>query len=79
MPNQRLRLKTSGTAMKEHFQPEAGNEILKEFLLKLTPMELKSPTQRVHIAVVGLLGSQFTVLGSEGSKLFDGFQIQFFF
>ncbi|MEH2391306.1 MAG: hypothetical protein V7K21_06365 [Nostoc sp.] len=38
MLNERLRLKTSGTAMKEHFQPEAGNEVLKGFELKLTPI-----------------------------------------
>ncbi|WP_375470186.1 hypothetical protein [uncultured Nostoc sp.] len=29
--------------MKEHFQPEAGNEILKEFLLKLTHMSIAVP------------------------------------
>ena len=47
MPNERLRLKTSGTAMKEHFQPETGNEVLKGFTLKLTRMSnavlLQSP------------------------------------
>ncbi|MEH2320473.1 MAG: hypothetical protein V7K24_25985 [Nostoc sp.] len=35
----RLRLKTGGRAVIEvHFQPEAGNEVLKGFALKLTPM-----------------------------------------
>ncbi|MEH2278666.1 MAG: hypothetical protein V7K40_28755 [Nostoc sp.] len=47
MPNETLRLKTSSTAMKEHFQPEAGNEVLKGFTLKLTRMSnavpLRSP------------------------------------
>ncbi len=31
-------LKTSGTAIEVHFQPEALNEVLKGFALKLTPM-----------------------------------------
>ncbi|MEH2242488.1 hypothetical protein [Nostoc sp.] len=44
MPNKSLRLKTSDTAIKEHFQPEAGNEILKDVLLKLTPMTAVRPT-----------------------------------
>jgi hypothetical protein len=35
----RLRLKTGGRAAFDlHFQPEAGNEVLKGFYLKLTPM-----------------------------------------
>ena len=39
MPNVRLRLKTCGRAAIEvHFQPLAGNEVLKGFALKLTPM-----------------------------------------
>ena len=49
MPNERLRLKTSGTAMKEHFQPEALNEILKEFLLKLTPMGIVIPLREIYL------------------------------
>ncbi|MEH2013124.1 hypothetical protein [Nostoc sp.] len=36
------RLKTCGrAAIEEHFQPEAGNEVLKGFTLKLTPMALE--------------------------------------
>ena len=50
MPNERLRLKTSGrAAMKEHFQPLAGNEILKEFLLKLTPMGIVIPLREIYL------------------------------
>ncbi|MEH2277010.1 MAG: hypothetical protein V7K40_20045 [Nostoc sp.] len=48
MPNERLCLKTSGTAMKEHFQPEALNEVIKEFLLKLTRMS-SAPTGVPHV------------------------------
>ncbi|MEH2317781.1 MAG: hypothetical protein V7K24_11790 [Nostoc sp.] len=44
MPNVRLRLKTGGRAAIEvHFQPEAGNEVLKGFALKLTPMNIVVP------------------------------------
>ena len=35
--------------MKEHFQPLAGNEVLKEFLLKLTPMSIALPLPRESI------------------------------
>ncbi len=35
----RFCLKTSGTAIEKHFQPLAGNEVLKGFGLKLTPMD----------------------------------------
>ena len=35
--------------MKEHFQPEAGNEILKEFLLKLTPMGIVIPLREIYL------------------------------
>ncbi|WDD34800.1 hypothetical protein PQG02_10995 [Nostoc sp. UHCC 0926] len=46
MPNERLCLKTSGkAAIEEYFQPETGNEVLKGFGLKLTPMNhAGSPT-----------------------------------
>ncbi|MEH2455550.1 hypothetical protein [Nostoc sp.] len=48
MPNERLRLKTSGrAAIEEHFQPEAGNEVLNWFTLKLTPMSSAVPLLRV--------------------------------
>ena len=49
MPNQRLRLKTSGTAMKEHFQPEAGNEVLKRFAFKLTLMGIAMPRREIYM------------------------------
>ncbi|MEH2364904.1 hypothetical protein [Nostoc sp.] len=46
MHSERLRLKTCGrAAIEEHFQPEAGNEVLKGFELKLTPMSMAFPLQ----------------------------------
>ncbi|QFS42787.1 hypothetical protein GXM_00260 [Nostoc sphaeroides CCNUC1] len=46
MPIKRLRLPYWRQSHQEmHFQPEAGNEILKEFLLKLTPMSIAVPLQ----------------------------------
>ncbi|MEH2461463.1 hypothetical protein [Nostoc sp.] len=43
----RLRLKTCGRAAIEvHFQPEALNEVLKGFALKLTPMSIAVPLPR---------------------------------
>ncbi|MEH1963998.1 MAG: hypothetical protein V7L05_30020 [Nostoc sp.] len=49
MPNGRLRLKTSGrAAFEQHFQPLAGNEVLKGFWLKLTPMGSAVP---LHLAI----------------------------
>lgn len=38
MPNERLRLKTSGTAMTYISRQRLKTRVLKEFLLKLTPM-----------------------------------------
>ncbi|MEH2321201.1 hypothetical protein [Nostoc sp.] len=44
MPNVRLRLKSGGRAAIEvHFQPEAENEVLKGFALKLTLMTSVRP------------------------------------
>ena len=49
MPNERLRLKTSGRAAIDlHFQPEAGNEVLKRFWLKLTPMSSAVPLPSIE-------------------------------
>ncbi|WP_335216018.1 hypothetical protein [Nostoc sp.] len=49
------RLKTCGrAAIEEHFQQEAGNEVLKGFHVKLTPMFMNCPyanKARPHIAV----------------------------
>ncbi|MEH2409123.1 hypothetical protein [Nostoc sp.] len=43
-----LRLKTCGrAAIEEHFQPEAGNEILKEFGLKLALMSIAVPLRQM--------------------------------
>ncbi|MEH2391941.1 MAG: hypothetical protein V7K21_09885 [Nostoc sp.] len=49
MPNVRLRLKTYGTAIEEHFQPEALNEVLNGFALKLTPMYRCNSLQAIHL------------------------------
>ncbi|MEH2404560.1 hypothetical protein [Nostoc sp.] len=59
MPNQRLRLKTSGTAMKDHFQLEAGNKILKKPLRVYAPFVVPSSYSLTHLhtelVIVGVL------------------------
>ena len=74
MPNVRLCLKTCGSAaMKEHFQPEAVNEVLKGFALKLTHTHIYALL--LNSEVFGDYVSQIWRLGTFSSSIYAAITI----
>ncbi|WP_334828614.1 hypothetical protein [Nostoc sp.] len=69
MPNVRLRLKTGGrAAMKKHFQPLAGNEVLKGFALKLTRMGI-AHTCQLNVKVMSRKELKFLAYSKSNLKM----------
>ncbi|MEH2380887.1 MAG: hypothetical protein V7K27_18710 [Nostoc sp.] len=66
MHSERLRLKTCGrAAIEEHFQLLAGNEILKGFWLKLTPMSSAVPLRQMWFNASNEAQNPFWILAPE--------------